>query len=54
MNQTDVDREFMQLTRQFNRRVDTGRPRRRVNPLTVATVVVLVELVLVVAGVLFG
>ena len=54
MNQLQVDEEFRLLSRQFNRRVDDGRPKRRVNPLTVATVVVLVELVLVVAGVLFS
>ena len=54
MNQMHVDREFMRLTRQFNRRVDAGRPKRRVNPLTVVAVIVLVELVLVLAVVLFS
>lgn len=52
MNQLQVDEEFRVLSRQFNRRVDAGRPRRRVNPLTVAAVIVAVEVVLLV--VLFG
>lgn len=54
MNQLQVDEEFRVLLRQFNRRVDAGRPGRRVNPLTVVAAVVLVEVVLVMAVVLFS
>lgn len=53
MNQTDVDREFMQLTRQFNRRVDTGRPRRRPNVMTAVAVIVAAEILLTLAIILF-
>ena len=54
MNQLQVDEEFRVLSRQFNRRVDAGRPGRHVNPLTVVAVVLLVEVALVLAVVLFG
>lgn len=54
MNQLQVDEEFRVLSRQFNRRVDAGRPGRRANPLTVAAVVVMVEVALVAAVLFFG
>ena len=53
MNQTHVDREFMQLTRQFNRRVDAGRPKRRPNPIEVIAVVVAAEVAITLALILF-
>lgn len=49
MNQTHVDREFMRLAQQFNRRVDAGRPKRRPNVMTAVAVIVLVEVALVLA-----
>lgn len=48
LSDAQVDREFMQLTRQFNRRVDAGRPRRRPNVMTAVAVIVAVEIVLLV------
>lgn len=53
MNQAQVDREFTRLTRQFNRRVDAGRPRRRINPMTAVAVIVAVEILLTLAIKLF-
>ncbi len=49
MNAAQVDHEFMQLTRQFNRRVDAGRPKRRINPMTTVAVIVAVEILLTLA-----
>lgn len=49
MNQTHVDREFMRLARQFNRRVDAGRPRRRPNVMTVVAAIIAVELLIILA-----
>lgn len=49
MDQSHVDREFMRLTRQFNRRVDAGRPKRRINPMAAVAVIVAVEILLTLA-----
>lgn len=49
LSDAQVDREFMQLTRQFNRRVDTGRPKRRPNVMTAVAVIVAVEILLTLA-----
>lgn len=49
MGQAHVDREFMRLAQQFNRRVDAGRPRRRPNVMTAVAVIVAVEILLTLA-----
>lgn len=49
MDESQVDREFMQLTRQFNRRVDAGRPRRRINPMAAVAVIIAVEILITLA-----
>lgn len=49
LSDAHVDREFMQLAQQFNRRVDAGRPRRRPNVMTAVAVIVAVEILLTLA-----
>lgn len=53
LSDAQVDREFMLLTRQFNRRVDAGRPHRRINPMTAVAVIVAIEILIALAIKLF-
>lgn len=53
MDQMHIDREFMRISQQFNRRVDAGRPRRRPNVMTAVAVIVAAEILLTLAIILF-
>lgn len=53
MDQMHIDREFMRLAQQFNRRVDAGRPGRSPNVMTAVAVIVAAEILLTLAIILF-
>lgn len=53
MDQMHIDREFMRLAQQFNRRVDAGRPKRRPSVMTAVAVIITVEILITLAIILF-